>query len=77
MALKPYSVSPCCFDQTVGPKPIMYLVTRTLNSLAGQQVPHFVQGDGHGDADRHEDDTEDKEEDGAHAGDLLLPEDWH
>jgi hypothetical protein len=26
-----------------------------------------MQGNGHGDADRHEDDTEDKEEDGAHA----------
>ena len=52
----------------MGPKPIMYLVTRTLNSLAGQQVAHLVQGDGHGDADRHEDDAEDKEENGAHAG---------
>ena len=51
----------------MGPKPIMYLVTRTLKSLAGQQVAHLVQGNGHGDADRHKDDTEDKEEDGAHA----------
>ena len=37
----------------------MYLVTRTLNSLAGSGSI-FVQGDGHCDADRHEYDTEDK-----------------
>ncbi len=39
MALKPYSVSPFLRDQSVGPKPIMYLVTRTLNSLAGSRWP--------------------------------------
>src|SRR6478736_303508 len=39
MALRPYSVSPLFFDHTVGPNPIMYLVTRTLKSLAGSRCP--------------------------------------
>src|SRR5699024_7398989 len=39
MALTPYSVSPFLVDQRVLPNPIMYWVTRTLNSLAGTRWP--------------------------------------
>ncbi len=46
IALKPYSVSPTCLDQTVLPNPIMYWVVRTLNSLANDQVAELVPGDG-------------------------------
>ena len=39
IAFTPYSVSPLRFDQSVGPKPIMYCVTLTPKSLAGTRCP--------------------------------------
>ena len=39
IALMPYSVSPLVRDQTVGPKPTKYWLTRTPNFLAGIMCP--------------------------------------
>ncbi len=39
MALMPYSVSPRCLLQTVGPKPMKYCVTFPPNALAGIMWP--------------------------------------